>query len=291
MLTSKFGLSSHLKEIRKKPWCFLPSTTFIIYFTLLYLVKKTMEDINLCYNMSCMDFMDSCSSEYFDCIITDPPWTINIDDKINSFKDYKPEGRQSSSFKQYKNDVGQIDDAFIKKMAINFFKVLKSNSYCIICFNSTGFTELKKNMEDAGFIFVQVIYWIKNNTIITQSPYKLFEKIEPFYVFRKGSPMPIPFELKGKGNLFECDIIQGTDKTHPTEKPVKLMKEIIKRYTKPKQIIYDAFAGSGSTLKASKELARNSVGTELMKDYVDLINRELKRIIPIKIEEQQSLSF
>lgn len=62
---------------------------------------------------------------------------------------------------------------------------------------------------------------------------------------------------------------------HPTQKPLKVMKFIIKNFTKPDDIIFDPFAGSGSTLVAAKQLGRKYVGFEINPDYCEIIKQRL----------------
>ena len=54
-------------------------------------------------------------------------------------------------------------------------------------------------------------------------------------------------------------------KIHPTQKPIKLLKKLIEIYTDPEDVVIDPCAGSGSTLRAAKELGRNSYGFEIHK--------------------------
>lgn len=49
---------------------------------------------------------------------------------------------------------------------------------------------------------------------------------------------------------------------HSTQKPVMLMEEIIKTYTDEGDLILDNCCGSGSTLKAAKNLKRNYIGID-----------------------------
>lgn len=54
-----------------------------------------------------------------------------------------------------------------------------------------------------------------------------------------------------------------TEKIHPTQKPVPLLKELIRIFTDKGDVVIDPCAGSGTTLIASEELGRESYGFEV----------------------------
>lgn len=54
-------------------------------------------------------------------------------------------------------------------------------------------------------------------------------------------------------------------KIHPSQKPVKLLKKLIKTFTDEGDIVIDPCFGSGSTLRAAMELNRSSYGFEIDK--------------------------
>ena len=54
---------------------------------------------------------------------------------------------------------------------------------------------------------------------------------------------------------------------HPTQKPVNLLKQLISIFTDPGDVVIDPCAGSGSTLRAARELGRNSYGFEIDRDF------------------------
>ena len=58
---------------------------------------------------------------------------------------------------------------------------------------------------------------------------------------------------------------------HPTMKPVQLFAYQIQCSTKPGDIVYDSFGGSGTTLIACEQLQRKAMIMELDQRYVDVI--------------------
>ena len=54
---------------------------------------------------------------------------------------------------------------------------------------------------------------------------------------------------------------------HPAQKPVNLLKQLISIFTDPGDVVIDPCAGSGSTLRAAKELGRHSYGFEIDREF------------------------
>ncbi|MCI6232293.1 MAG: site-specific DNA-methyltransferase [Selenomonas sp.] len=64
-------------------------------------------------------------------------------------------------------------------------------------------------------------------------------------------------------------------KIHPTQKPVNLLKQLIKIFTDPYDVVIDPCAGSGSTLRACMELRRTCYGFEVDKKFYRLAKEKM----------------
>ena len=65
-------------------------------------------------------------------------------------------------------------------------------------------------------------------------------------------------------------------KIHPTQKPVSVLKKLIEIFTDEGDVVIDPVAGSGTTLRAARELGRNSYGFEVSKRiYIEAKERML----------------
>ncbi len=71
---------------------------------------------------------------------------------------------------------------------------------------------------------------------------------------------------------------------HPTQKPVRLMRWCIEQadhYVK-QQTILDPFMGSGTTLRAAKDLGRKAIGIEIEEKYCEIAARRMSQeVLPL----------
>jgi site-specific DNA-methyltransferase (adenine-specific) len=68
---------------------------------------------------------------------------------------------------------------------------------------------------------------------------------------------------------------RGKDNTHPTVKPIDLMRYLIRLVNPPGGIVLDPFAGSGTTLLAARLEGAQSIGVELDENHCEIIARRL----------------
>jgi site-specific DNA-methyltransferase (adenine-specific) len=118
----------------------------------------------------------------------------------------------------------------------------------------------------------QVLAWVKNNhgsgdLLHTHAP--MWEACCFYPVIRDG----------GGGHEFikRTPDVLFADKTgndlHPTEKPVGLMGQLIE--CNVGELILDPFMGSGTTLRAAKDLSRKAIGIELEEKYCEIAAKRM----------------
>lgn len=64
-------------------------------------------------------------------------------------------------------------------------------------------------------------------------------------------------------------------KIHPTQKPVNLLKRLIEIFTDEGDVVIDPVAGSGTTLRAAKELNRSAYGFEIDRNFYNLAKEKM----------------
>ena len=62
---------------------------------------------------------------------------------------------------------------------------------------------------------------------------------------------------------------------YPTQKPIALLERIIKSSSNEGDVVFDCFAGSGTTLAAARKLNRNWIGIDQSANSCDIIKKRL----------------
>jgi len=65
---------------------------------------------------------------------------------------------------------------------------------------------------------------------------------------------------------------------HPTQKPISLMKWCL-GFFPDAQTILDPFMGSGTTLRAAKDLNRKAIGVELEERYCEIAAKRMSQMV------------
>ena len=82
---------------------------------------------------------------------------------------------------------------------------------------------------------------------------------------------------------FQVSGVLSKDKHHQTEKPVELLKELLK-IVPSGGMVFDPFMGSGSTGIACQELCFDFIGIELNKAYFEIAKQRIRQACRMSTE-------
>lgn len=211
--------------------------------------------------MDAVSWLRQLPDESVDLVVTDPPY--------ESLEKHRAVGTTTrlKHSKASSNDWFEIfPNERFSELFLEVFRVLKKNThFYLFCDQETMFVA-KPLAEQAGFRFWKPIVWDKM-------------KIGMGYHYRARYELVLFFE-KGKRKLNDLsvpDILQATRvyRGYPTEKPVELLRTLIRQSTQPGELVVDPFMGSGSAGVAAVELERDFAGTDLGGEAVEVTTRRL----------------
>lgn len=222
-------------------------------------------EINKVYNDDCLNIMKNMADNSIDLIATDPPYkmTSRGSNGTTGGMLVKKIIRSGNVFNH--NDIKPIE--YIPE----FFRILKKDAHCYIMTNHINLIEMLNVANDCGFHFVKSLIWDKGNKIMGRYYMSQFEYI---LFFRKGADKQI--NNCGTSDILRIPNIKMNNNDsggnlHDTEKPIALMKILIENSSKEGELVFEPFAGIGSTVLACIESNRNYIGVELDKEYYNTI--------------------
>lgn len=226
-------------------------------------------------------------------VITDIPYNIGCNAYASSPRWYKnrsvSEGKSSKAGKQFFD----LDEGFdIRGYLETASALLKpepteksipgrsSDAPAVITFCAfEQMHELIENARDLGFKHAIPLIFIKatspqalkaNMKIVGATEYAILLYREKTPKFRNGSKIDPDTGrcIRGTGRMIKNWFNWSRDskeipRIHPTQKPVGLLKELIRINTDPGDVVIDLCAGSGSTARACQELNRDFYGFEI----------------------------
>lgn len=241
--------------------------------------------INKIIQGDCLQIMKGIPDKSIDLVLTDPPYNISQKNKI--FRDYR-NGKNGD----IKMNFGEWDYNFnIEPFLIESKRILKYNGSVIVWTSEQLYGKYRewfsKNMHPK-----QLLVWVKTNPLpqfrlvgYRQATELMFwalknknTKDNENFIFQKQKEM---------NNVFYSPIVGGKERTeHPTQKPLSIISEIVKRHCRLNGIVLDPFLGSGTTACACKMLDRNYIGIEISPEYCAIARQ---RVGATKYQEELKL--
>lgn len=233
------------------------------------------------YCGDCRDMKEVADGEA-DMVLTDPPWMVSREVKIhrsmNPLK-YKYVGPDISldfgSWDHFESEEEYWE--FTRAWLAEATRCLKDTGHLISFFDQHKVTPLIGYAEGLGYRMRQHLYWLKTNPVPRARKVDFMIALEHACWFTKGTSSGATFnyQLGQQRNYVEAAIPGHTTRldgprSHPTQKPVKVLMKWIEYLTNPGDIVLDPMCGSGATLVAAKLLGRKAIGYDISEEYVKL---------------------
>lgn len=235
----------------------------------------TNELIDNIHNIDCFVGIKDIEDKSIDMILTDPPYEIS---RSSNFANGKPSGRNVDRFR-ISIDFGDWDQngSFdIKQFVSDSYRVLKDGGYFVCFYDIWKITELANALTECGFKQLRFIEWVKTNPVPINSKVNyLTNAREIALCATKGSNCV--FNSEYDNGVYSYPICHDKDRFHPTQKPIELIKDIIKKHTNEGDIVLDACAGSGTTGVASLKTNRHFICFELNEEYYKQASKRIKK--------------
>ena len=221
------------------------------------------------YNGDCLEIMDTLIEEGIkvDCILTDPPYMIARKNNFHTM------GRKGIDFGEWDKDVDLF--SWLDRIP----KLLSKNGSVVIFNDWKNLGDIARYCESLGLEIKDLLRWEKTNPMPRNRDRRYITDYECaiWLVNKKSKWVFNRLDEKYQRPKFEYPVVSGNEKTmHTTQKPVKLMEEIIRVHTKKDNTILDCFMGSGSTGVACANANRKFIGIELDNNYFDIASKRIE---------------
>jgi DNA modification methylase len=262
---------------------------------------KNSDLINRVFNEDCLVTMKKMPDEFVDMIITSPPYDEH-------FRKYK--GNNKFDFEKIAVELTRI----LKQGGILAWIVGDSvvrGGESGSCFRQALFFK-----QNCGLRLYDTLIFEKNSSTYPAKPngIRYTQIFDYIFLLSKGKPKTVNLIADRKNKYFGVPnwgrktyrdkddnlvakkkmtskneysprtniwryVTSGGEKIahqHPAIMPDALAGDLIISFSNENDLVYDCFSGSGTTLKAAKSLNRRYIGSEIVKEYCDLIQERLK---------------
>jgi len=237
----------------------------------------------------CLEQMQKLPREICSMFITDPPWGIGVDKKVEA------EGSVLEKVQgNYKDDEQSILP-LLNKMIKEMHRIGCQDCWAVIFCGARFWHTLRDACEVAGFsVYKKPLVWVRtlqDGTVANMksgAPTMWPASVTDFMILaKKGNPTLA--ELN-RGDAFLHPVVPPGLRIHQAQKPIGLMEQIISRFYHPgtNPLLIDPFAGSASTLIAAHRLGIKQVlGYEIDPEFRE---RAVAYMVQCYLEDQKQMN-
>jgi site-specific DNA-methyltransferase (adenine-specific) len=218
-------------------------------------------------------------------VVTDPPYCSG-DLFSNNRRD-----NTANKYLSVPGDLENFDDCKDQRSFTSWsllwmtelFRVCKSGAPVCLFIDWRQLPTISDVFQWAGFVWRGVVVWDKGNS---RPQLGRFKQQAEFVLWGSKGDMPLDRNAPCLSGVFAESMPSANVRVHQTQKPIKMLGEIIK-IVEPGEIILDPFCGSGTTLVAAAQRGYPAVGIDNSAYYADIARRQLEGISVARRDKEQ----
>lgn len=228
--------------------------------TLKYELESNL--LNKILPIDCMDGFKKIPDNGVNLLIADPPYGIS--------RTLNCKGQKLGTTAKLDFDFGSWDRPYNEWCEEG---LKKTSGWAVIFCAKRDIGIYWKILEESNFIAIDAMVWQKPDPLPLNGKTKFLNAWEAAIIGKKNGGY---FGGYCTHNIFKYQAPKGKSRIHPTQKPLKLIQELVELLTEENGIVLDPFMGSGTTAVAAKLSNRNFIGFEIDKKYCKLANKRVK---------------
>lgn len=231
------------------------------------------------FHADARDWLLSQPDGKFDIFITDPPYGISID-KVKMEAGKETGGETASGVKF--DDSRETFLGILEYLPAQLYRITKPESQGFMFFAPEFYQPAVDAFRNAGWLpYVRPLIWNKLNYSQCNVPHLYPASAYEMILFvRKEKSL-----LVKEGLQDVISLVPFLNKTHPTEKPIQLIENLLERIALPGYTIIDPFMGSGAILHAAVKQKLFAEGCDILKEYYAMT---LSRLTSLLEEDDDS---
>jgi site-specific DNA-methyltransferase (adenine-specific) len=220
------------------------------------------------YHGDCLEVLADMAERSVDCVITDPPYTERTHKNATTNKI----GEHDHPLREGGNrSFAAIGDAELKE-TLSFLGRL-TRRWLVSTLDYRHAIDFDNN-PPAGLRVLRIGVWVKTNPTPQISGDRPAQGWESIAYMHRNDLRPA-WNAGGRHGNFVSPIPRPEG--HPTAKPIGMVRDWVRWFTEPADLVLDPFVGSGTTLRAAKDEGRRAVGVELDERYCEIAARRMSQ--------------
>ena len=213
--------------------------------------------VNTIITGDCLEVMKDWPDRCVDLVLTDPPYGISAD-----------KGSIGYGYMESRRYEGEWDNKTPEKCY--FDTILKKGRISII-WGGNHFT-------DKLPVGTHWLVWDKVADINFDNPFSDINFDNPFSDCELAWTNINRLSVKKHIVIQQGFISAEKVRYHPTQKPLALGLWILEKYSKPDDLIFDCYCGSGTFCVAAKKLGRRYIGIDISPEYCQIAKDRLRAV-------------